>query len=604
MGGDRADLLILGALVIATLAVYGQVVGHEFISLDDGPYIRENPAVAHGLSFAGIVWAFTAFHASNWHPLTWLSHMVDCQLFGLRAGGHLAVNALIHVANTCLLFWFLRRVTGARWRSALVAALFALHPLHVESVAWAAERKDTLAAFFGLFALIAYARYVEKTSWKRYALVALWLALGLMAKPMLVTWPFVLLLLDYWPLYRLKSAPGAFGQNAWMLFREKLPLLGIAAASMVVTFVAQSRGGAVRALVDAPLTLRISNALVSYAKYFIATFWPVDLAVYYPFPLEGIPGWQVAGALLLLAAVTALALLETRRRPYLLVGWLWFLGTLVPVIGLVQVGGQALADRYHYLPSIGLFVALVFGLAELAGRLRLGRVPIVIGSAAMLIACAVLAFVQVGRWRDSVTLFTHTLAVTRNNLPIQYNLGHVLGEQRKYDEALAHFAEALRINPDFFDALFNTGITLADMGRAAEGKAYFERALRVDPLSSKAHTQLALALVQEKRNTEALGEFRRALELAPQDSNAHTNLGLMLARQGELTEAAARLTEAVRLNPDSAEAHNNLGLIFLAARKPQEALTHFSTALSLKPDLTVARENIKRAQAQIDRGGR
>ena len=381
----QSDFFIAVVLAVVTLAVYAQVLGHQFISLDDDLYIRDNPVVARGLTLDGISWAFTTFHAANWHPLTWISHMVDCQLFGLHAGGHLLVNVLIHVANSLLVFFFLRRVTGTRWQSAIVAALFALHPLHVESVAWAAERKDTLSTFFGLLCLLAYAGYVAKPSWKKYLLVALWLALGLMAKPMLVTWPFVLLLLDYWPLGRLQWRPAdglkGLAPAWWPLIREKLALFVLVGASMVVTYLAQSRGGAVRALVDAPLSLRVSNAIVSYAKYFLATFWPGDLAVYYPFATTGIPAWQVLAALILLVAVSVAVVSQITTRPYFLTGWFWFLGTLVPVIGLVQVGGQAMADRYHYLPSIGLFVALVFGVAELAAARNIGRTPIAAAAA-------------------------------------------------------------------------------------------------------------------------------------------------------------------------------------------------------------------------------
>jgi Tfp pilus assembly protein PilF len=355
----------------------------------------------------------------------------------------------------------------------------------------------------------------------------------------------------------------------------------------------------VRALVDAPLSLRVSNAIVSYAKYFLATFWPSDLAVYYPFAATGIPPWQVAAALVLLAAATAIALRETSARPYLVVGWLWFLGTLVPVIGLVQVGGQTMADRYHYLPSIGLFVALVFGFAELATTWRIGRVPVAAAAAAVLLICTTLTAMQITRWRDSFTLFEHTLAVTPDNLVIQYNLGHVLGQQRKYDEARAHFAEALRLKPDFFDALINMGMTLSEQGRAAEAVGFYERALRVAPNSSKAHTQLALALAKQDKKSEALAEFRKALELAPQDADTRANLGLMLARQGNVNEAMEQLNEAVRLNPNSAEAHNNLGLVLLASGKARESIPHFSTALRLKPDLAAAQENLRRAQARL-----
>jgi protein O-mannosyl-transferase len=596
--------LIAAALAVATLAVYGQVIRHQFINLDDDLYIRDNPMVIGGLTLKGIGWAFTTFHAANWHPLTWLSHMVDSQLFGLNAGGHLFVNALIHVSNTLLLFFFLKRITGASWRSAIVAALFALHPLHVESVAWAAERKDTLSTFFGLLCLLAYARYVEKPSRKKYALVAVWLALGLMAKPMLMTWPFVLLLLDYWPLRRLEWQPAdgiSRFARAWRpLIREKLPLFCLVAASMVVTYIAQSQGGAVRGFVDAPLTLRLSNALLSYGKYLLLTVWPTGLGVYYPFSPTGVLTWQLAAALVLVAAMTAIALREASKRAYLITGWLWFLGTLVPVIGLVQVGGQAMADRYCYIPSIGLFVAIVFGLTDLAIAWRIGRASIAVVSLAVLLPLGSLTALQIGRWRDSITLFEHTLSVTSDNLVVHYNLGHVLGQEKRYDEAVPHFIEALRIKPDFFDALINMGVTLLEQGKTAEAISYYHRALDVEPGSAKAHMQLALALVKQEKGDDALRQFFKAMELAPNDPDIRTNLGLMLARQGDLAEATSQLNEALRLKPDSAEAHNNLGLVLLMAGQPEKSLPHFSTALDLKPNFTVARDNLRRAQRQID----
>lgn len=592
------------ALAVATFAVYGQVISHQFISLDDDVYIRDNPMVAGGLTLKGIAWAFTSFQDSNWHPLTWLSHMVDSEIFGLNAGGPLLENALIHVSNTLLLFLFLKRVTGASWQSAIVAALFALHPLHVESVAWAVERKDTLSTFFGLLSLLAYARYTEAASSKRYALVALWLSLGLMTKPMLVTWPFVLLLLDYWPLRRLEWQPAdgikRFGK-AWVpLFREKLPLFCLVAASMVVTYLAQSYG-TVRALVDASFPWRLANALASYAKYLFLTFWPSGLGVYYPLSPAGVPAWQIAVAVVLLLAITAIALREARRRPYLITGWLWFLGTLVPVIGLVQVGvGPAMADRYHYIPSIGLFTAIIFGLADLATAWRIGRVSIAVVSTAVLLVFGSLTALQVSRWRDSMTLFERTLSVTSDNLVIHYNFGHFLGQQGKYDEAVPHFAEALRIKPDFFDALINMGVSLSEQGKSAEAIPYYHRALGVEPDNAKAHMQLALALVKQEKGDDALQQAYKALELAPNDADIRTNLGLMLARRKELSEAATQLNEALRLNPNSAEAHNNLGLVFLMAGQPEESLPHFSAALRLKPNFTIASDNLRRAQRQID----
>src|SRR6184192_2646969 len=412
----RPDLLILLGLAVVTFAIYAQVIGHQFITLDDPTYIQENPMVNRGVTLRGLAWAFTTFHATNWHPLTWISHMIDCQFFGMNAGRHLLVNALIHVANTLLLFWFLLRTTRARWPSALVAALFALHPLHVESVAWASERKDTLSTLFGLLSLIAYVRYVDAPSGIRYLWTGMTLALGLLAKPMLVTWPFVMLLLDYWPLRRWQSAKGkAETGKLRKLILEKIPFFILVAASAVITLIAQSRGGALRTLAHEPVALRLSNALVSYAKYVLLTFWPNHLAVYYPLAPRGIPSWQIVGAAFLLIGITAFCFIQRKIRPYLIVGWLWFLGTLVSVIGLVQVGGQTMADRYFYIPSIGLFIALVFGLADMAER---RRVAPWIGAAianAVLVILATLTNAQIHRWTDSFTLFKHVLAVTPPN---------------------------------------------------------------------------------------------------------------------------------------------------------------------------------------------
>lgn len=597
----RRELLMAAALAVATLAVYGQVIGHQFIKLDDDLSIQNNPMVSGGLTLKGIAWAFTTFHDSNWHPLTWLSHQVDSQIFGLNAGGHLLVSALIHVANTLLVFLLLKRLTGASWRSAIVAALFALHPLHVESVAWAVERKDNLSTFFGLLSLLAYARYAEAPSWRRYALVALWLALGLMSKPMLVTWPFVLLLLDYWPLRRLAWEPadgmGPFAKSWVPLIREKLPLICLVAGSMVMTYLAQSAGGTLP-MVDPPFSLRLSNALVSYAKYLLLTGWPTGLGVYYPFPPEGVPAWQVAGAVVLLLSITAITIREAWKRPYLITGWLWFLGTLLPVIGLMRIGiGLAWADRYHYVPSIGLFVAIVFGLGELAVAWRIGRVTIAVFSAIVLLSFGFVSGVQARFWRESVTLFERTLSVTSNNALIQNQLGVVLNQQGKRVEAFGHFSEALRIKPDYFHALANMALALSQQGKAAEAIDFYQRALKVRPDSAQAHMQLGRLLADQGRQDEALQEFVQA---APNDFDLRVRLGAMLARQGKHSEAISQLTVATRLRPDNAEVHNNLGLLLLMTGQPEKSLPHFSTALRLKPDLAIAQDNLTRAQKQID----
>jgi len=563
----RADLLILVGLAAMTLAIYAQVIGHQFITLDDLGYIKENPMVNRGVTLAGLAWAFTTFHVTNWHPLTWISHMIDCQLFGLNAGRHLLVNALFHVANTLLVFWFLLRTTHARWPSALVAALFALHPLHVESVAWASERKDTLSTFFGLLSLIAYVRYAKAPSTGRYVWTAIMLALGLLAKPMLVTWPFLMLLLDYWPLRRIDLlSRKEVATKLWPLLREKLPLFALVAASALVTFLAQSHGGAVRTFAAAPVALRLSNALVSYAKYLLLTFWPHNLAVYYPLAPMGIPAWQIIGAAFLLIGITVFCISQPRKfSGYLIVGWLWFLGTLVPVIGLVQVGGQTMADRYFYIPSIGLFVALVFGLADIAKSWRVAPSLSAGIAGGVLLLLATLTNAQIKLWRNSFTLLEHTLAVTPPNLLIEYSLGFAMGASGRYDEAAAHFERVLHINPNFYDGLVGMGVTRQFQGRLPE----------------------------------AIGYFQAAIRSRSDDPKPHSHLGLVLAQLGRIPEAIDQLHEALRLNPNDAEAHNNLGLALFDSGKPRESIPEFEKALRLKPELKDAADNLRRAQAQL-----
>ena len=597
----RVNFLIAAALAFVSLAIYAQVIGHHFITLDDPTYIKENQMVNRGFSGAGVAWAFTTFHAANWHPLTWISHMIDCQLFGMSAGGHLLVNALIHVANTLLLFWFLLRTTHARWPSALVAALFALHPLHVESVAWASERKDTLSTFFGLLSLIVYVRCAEAPSISRYAWVAITLALGLLAKPMLVTWPFVMLLLDYWPLGRWQSAKSKaqIGQLGKLIL-EKIPLFILVATSAVTTLIAQSRGGAVRTLVHEPVALRLSNALVSYAKYLLLTFWPNDLAVYYPLAPTDIPTWQIVGAAVLLIGITAFCFFRRKSAAYLIVGWLWFVGTLVPVIGLVQVGGQTMADRYFYIPSIGLFIAIVFGLADMAKTWRIAPSLSAGIAGAVLLVFASLTNAQIQCWRDSFTLFEHTLAVTPPNLHIEYNLGMALGASGRYDEAAGHFEKALQIDPHFYDGLVGMGVSRTLQGRMPEAVEYFQDAIRSQPDAPKAHAQLAQALWKQNRDEAALEEMQRALQFAPKDADIRADYGLALELVGRTPEAIEQLHEALRVNPNNAEAHANLGSALLASGKARESIPEFEVALRLKPELKGAADNLRRAQSQLD----
>jgi protein O-mannosyl-transferase len=596
----RPDLVILLGLAVMTFGIYAQVIGHRFITLDDPTYIQENPVVNRGVTLAGLAWAFTNFYATNWHPLTWISHMIDCQLFGTNAGRHLLVNALIHVANTLLVFCFLLRTTRARCPSALVAALFALHPLHVESVAWASERKDTLCTFFGLLSLIAYARYAEAPSIRRYTWVAIALAMGLLAKPMLVTWPLVMLLLDYWPLRRWQSATGkAQPGKVQNLILEKIPLFVLVAASAIITFVAQSHGGAVRTFAAAPVAFRLSNALVSYAKYLLLTFWPHNLAIYYSLAPTGIPAWQIIGAAFLLIGITALCLFQRRIRPYLIVGWLWFLGTLVPVIGLVQVGGQSMADRYFYIPSIGLFIALVFGLADIAKSWRLAPWLSAGIAGGVLLMLASLTNAQIQRWHDSFTLFEHTLAVTPPNLHIEHNLGLALGGSGRYDEAAAHFEKALQIDRNFYDGLVGMGVTREFQGRLPEAIDYFQAAIRSQPDAPTAHVQLGHALWKQNRDQAAFEEMRRASQLAPEDADIRADFALALHLLGRIPEAIEQFHEALRMNPNDAEAHANLGLALLASGKAQESIQEFEVALRLNPGLKGAADNLERARGQL-----
>jgi len=606
----RTDLLILLGLAVVTFGIYAQVIGHRFITFDDPTYIQENPMVNRGVTLAGLGWAFTTFYAGNWHPLTWIAHMIDSQLFGMFAGGHLLVNALIHAANTLLLFWFLFRTTHARWSSALVAALFALHPLHVESVAWAAERKDTLSTFFGLLSLIAYTRYAEAPSIRRYAWVAVMLALGLLAKPMLVTWPFVMLLLDYWPLRRFanlmgkehqrsashRTAAAGIGSLVW----EKLPLFALVAASAVITFLAQSHGGGVRTFTEAAVTLRLSNALVSYAKYLLLACWPNDLVVFYPFPKAGIPAWQIIGAALLLIAITAFCFSQRKLRPYLIVGWLWFLGTLIPVIGLVQVGGQIMADRYFYIPSVGLFIAIVFGLADIAERRRVAPWLSAVIANVVLLVLAALTNAQIHRWSDSFTLFKHALAVAPPSALAEDCLGLALHKSGQLDEAVPHFEKALQLRSDDYLALLTMGVTRFYQGRVPEAIEYAQAAIRSNADRPKAHNLLGMSFAKQNRNEAALDEMRRASELDPKDAEIRNDLGLVLARLGRIPEAIDQFHKAVRLDPsNAASAHANLGWALLHSGKPRESISEFEAALHLNPEFKTAVDGLRQAQAQL-----
>jgi protein O-mannosyl-transferase len=635
---NARDVLLVGVLLAAvTLAAYWPVLHNDFVSYDDRAYVTENPHVLAGLSRDSVQWALRTGHAGNWHPLTWLSHMLDVQLYGLNPLGHHGTSLLLHTVNVLLLFVCLKGMTGALWRSATVAALFALHPMHVESVAWVAERKDVLSTCFFLLTLWAYARYARKcvvsgqgsvvssqgaapgnsqganarttdcglrttASPSRFTfhvscispgpslfyLLALGLfALGLMSKPMLVTLPCVLLLLDFWPLRRMRS--GAVG---WLIL-EKVPFLALSVASSVTTFLIQRGAGAVSSLETLPLEFRVCNALISYVRYAIKTVWPFNLAVFYPAPGQWPDIW-VGAAVVVLAGVSALALWRVRAAPYLAVGWLWYLGTLVPVIGLVQVGQQAMADRYSYIPLIGLFLMIVWAAADIAGRWPPARGWLAAAGAVGIGACAMLTWRQAGYWRNSGSLFEHALAVTHDNAVAQNNLGVWLMDGGNTAAAEAHFAEAVRIRPRYPEALVNLGLCRDQEGNPDEAIELLQRAAEISG-SAVAHYNLASLLSKRGDLAGAESHYQSALKAKPEFAEAWYNLGLLKGKQGKADEAERCYTTALRFNPRLAEAHSALGGMLVAQKRFDAGIEHFQAALQCAPASADAQFNLAAA---------
>jgi len=585
-------------LVAITFVVFGQTLRHEFVNYDDDVDIYENPEVVRGLTFKGIVWAFTHVYAANWHPLTWISHMLDCQLYGLSPGGHHLTNILLHTATAILLFLVLRRMTGAVWRSAFVAAVFAIHPLRVESVAWVAERKDVLSGVFFMLTIGAYVRYVRHPwSPARYGLVMLLFALGLMCKPMLVTLPFVLLLLDYWPLGRVTGdkwqVTGEKKGNPSTLLLEKLPLFGLAVASGVVTLFAQT--DTIKLFDQISLPLRVDNALVSYVAYLGQMFWPSGLAVLYPFTAGNFGVSRVVLSLVLLAGISAGVFILRRRRPYFLTGWLWYLIMLVPVIGIVQVGSQVRADRYTYLPQIGLYLLLTWAAVELCAGWRHRRV--VLGGCAMVILVALIfcARVQTSYWQNSESLWTHTLACTSDNAIVHNNFGNVLFKKGSVDEAIVHYQKALQIEPDYAKAHLNLGNVLLQEGSVDEAITHYQKVLQINPDYVEAHYNLGNALIKKGSVDEAITHFQKALQIKPDYAEAHNNLGNALFKKGSVDEATVHYQKALQITPDCAEAHINLGNILLQKGDVDEAIGHYQKALQITPDCAEAHINLGNA---------
>jgi tetratricopeptide (TPR) repeat protein len=577
-------------LILATLilAVYSQVIHYDFVSLDDTVYVTANRHVKSGISPEGFLWSFRTTDCGNWHPLTWLSHMVDVESYGLHAGSHHLTNVLFHTVNTLLLFFLLRSMTGALWSSVFVAAFFALHPLHVESVAWISERKDVLSTFFGLLTLISYMRYTQQRSRSGYMLVLLFFMLGLMVKPMLVTLPFVLLLLDYWPLgrikisstFRLQSSDQQF--SVFSLLSEKIPFFLFTAASCVVTYYAQQSGGAVMTFDTLPLGLRVSNAVVSYVAYIGKAFWPVHLAIFYPYP-DSYAVWKIAAAAVLLTGVFILVIMQIRRRPYMAVGWLWYFGTLVPVIGLVQVGNQALADRYTYIPLIGLFILIAWGATDIFGRWRINRIFSAVTAVILILALSAVSNMQVRHWANNITLFSHAVKVTRNNYLAHLSLGKALYDAGRDRQARQHYTDALRINPNSTHAHVNIGSGLLAQGKIGEAMDHFNKAVQLNPDFAEAHNNLGLALVRIGKIENSIPHFRQALKINPEFTNAMINLNVATAINDKINRAVRCMRASLRIDPLGADFDSKMVELSSRKRDVFYAVEKYRKALSKQP---------------------
>lgn len=601
----QLNLLISLILILAIIVVYVQVRNFDFVDFDDGLYVFENIHVQEGLTFEGLIWAFTTYHSANWHPLTWLSHMLDCELYGLNPMGHHWTNLQLHMANALLLFFILKLMTGAVWRSAFVAALFALHPLHVESVAWVSERKDVLSTFFGMLMIAAYYRYVKVSDLKNYLLIIVLLSLGLMAKPMLVTFPFVLLLLDIWPLKRFQSidknlqpdeAPGFIPRHYFRLVLEKVPLFIPVVISSLLTFSAQKGEGALVPFEALSIKTRFANALISYVSYVFKAIWPRNLAVYYPYPVGNLPVWQICGAALLIAGVLFGAVYLFKKYPYVAVGSFWYFGTLIPVIGLVQVSDQAMADRYTYIPLTGLFIVAAWGVSDLLAKWHFRKIFLGVSAMITLSALAVCTSSQASHWKNTIALFENAVKVTENNYRALNNLGTALVNKGNNDEAILHFAEALRINPKKTDARNNLANVLFIQGKYEEAISHYYKVLEINSEHADAHNNLAYMLSTQGRLDEAVLHYREALRINPENEKAHYNLGSILINQGKSKEAMAHFAEAIRISPDYAVAYNKIGLVLFQQGKYKKAGVFFSKAIQVDPKYAEAYRNLIKAR--------
>ncbi len=586
----RPATLIRLCLVAITCIVYWQVTEFDFINTyDDLEYIIENSNVREGLTLRGVGWAFGTFHSGHWHPITWLSHMLDVQLYGMNAGRHHLMNVLFHIAGTLLLFSIFHSTTGYTWRSGFIAAMFALHPLHVESVAMIAERKDVMSAFFWMVTLRCYIAYAVHPRKSRYLFVAGCFVLGLLTKPMVMTLPFVFLLLDYWPLNRFSPRTEGDGyltsshSAVPRLIAEKVPFLLFSAASSIVTWHAAKSQGALEAMRVYPFIHRLANALVSYTGYLGKMIWPKSLTVFYPYR-DTLLAWQVMGAILLVAGLTTLFLTLYKRHPYLIVGWLWYLVTLLPVIGLVQAGAQSMADRYTYIPLIGIFIIIAWALPEILNPWRLGKIVLAMSICLCLSLLTALTWMQIGYWKNSTALFQHAVNVTQQNWVAHNNLGTAFLKAGKKEEALRQYQKVLEIIPNHANAHFNLGVTLAELGRRNEAIDRYRKALALNASHVKALNNLGGELIARGEIEQGVKYCRKALEIDPEFFNAHSNIALAMTALGKKDEAILHFQKALQMNPDNAKAHQAVGNLLAEKGRFAEAQYHYVEAIRSDPE--------------------
>lgn len=584
---NKSLILIYLMLAAGVLLVFWQIKNFDFINFDDDVYVYENPHVLNGLTFDSVKWAFTTFHAANWHPLTWLSLMLDSELFGPQARTFHLVNLFFHIANVLLLFTLLKNITSAIWQSLFVSAVFALHPLHVESVAWVAERKDVLSTFFFLIAIFCYVRYVRRRRIFNYLLLVLFFSLGLMSKPMVVTLPFVLLLLDYWPLHRFDSKDKFSG-----LFVEKIPLFAFSAVSSIITFLAQRHGGAVRLEENIGFPVHLANAAISYVQYIFKMFWPARLAIFYPHPAQNISYFYAVLSACFLLAITIFVIRFARNNKYLFTGWFWFIGTLVPVIGLVQAGGQANADRYTYIPLTGLSIIIAWGLPKLFSAMVRRKIILAALMTVAIVAMGLLSARQTRYWKNSITLYLHAIDVTKNNYLALNNCGVAYSDIGRYQDSLKFFKEALKIKPAYADAVNNIGFAYSRLGCPQKAINAFKHAIKIKSAYAIAYFNLAAEYKNLGQLNEAADAYRNAVKYDPENAEAYNNLASVYGLLGNYNEEYKAYQRAIEINPGYHEPYYNLGLFYTRFKKYDLAVDSYLKAIKLKPDDAQAYNNL------------